>query len=1114
MDEDDSKFLLTELQEPDAIHHSLYTWLGKSKFIVLARKGRIELLQPDINSRSLKKHSSITHKNAILALAPFGMEGLGKSILTLDENYCISLLFKPENGPTTIRKFLTLNPRGQQFSVDSNPILVAESSETPTFFVLHCFQGLIHIGTIIESESSKSRLPKKRKRKSVDLQITPIPIGTVVVSQITLLHSGNIMAMLYRDFNFNYSLRYYQVDMENKSLILVKQFEEFEGAPTCIVAPLQGGIFALTCTRIFYFPDYDKKVYVSEDQSVVQDIKRNLVIKDLTQTMSKEIAKETFIACEIIDASRILVTSITGSTFIIYFKATFQAKSVSVEQLSFIELGKSTIPLRNGLHHISENLFFQTSKSSRSVLFEVHPHKPFILINSFIDSSPPILDIGIQKDDKFIDLLTSQGGEYGTEIRKHYKSKGKIRSLSCHHCTFTPRRIIYLKEKNHLILNDENSTAAFDLQDDDLTVIGMPPEFAKGDELQYCLDDGGNSLKVTTKGMYINGIKVLDEDIVLSKVSKDGSYVLLNREGDLTFYRNSQPFTLEPLNSISCLDLIQLSESEHLIVICNWEGQCTFFLSSDSISTESVSLGLDEGILSVALIRVELSKDQVVLILSLQCGELFVGSYNYKTGSIVCLNRYSLSHLPLRIIRNDNDDILLYNKDLVVGLQQSPAFDQWVPYRLSESMKDVQELSFLTNDRVAAFHKGVLKVYALQQGFSNSTNQFDSYFSPDLCSKCMTIPNSKYMIGIFIGSEYDDYEGVKRYTYLQLIDTSKMKLLHRFSLNSNNDVEMVDICILPNQREEDHEEQYPAFVVLVNNNSNKPILEFAVRKKSIKLIQECNIAGFQDFSKVSLQCISLLDKYEQTFNVSGNVNFQVQVNTSPAGLNNWSLVSDTLSVMPVFSTSQCVLNKTDCILADVINGLLLQSYSDKDEEHQSSSQTKMIPLKLQLTHNLVTSVDVSHPEVYIISGDSLGNVSVYNAPNREQVAAFNLGDQVNVVKAFPPDENVFLEESKLANKKVAKIIAYVGTVNGGLYAIHRVNGKHLESLTSTNDSRDWKVLVKNNDGIFLRKEAFGVYDSSQILEALQSGKVQKLHNKETVDLLKQYYLECNTLLQT
>ena len=1078
-------FLLSEIQKPDAILHSLYN--PQTNVLTLARIHSIDYYKVDPQTGSKKRIVSIAMEHAIFAIAQYKLNSVGPATVVFCDNYGLYLVYKNQNLAYVVKELTRLSPLGQQFSVDSSPVIVVDPAEVPRYILLHCFQGLVHkidIDPFVATEEVPKATKKPRLKSKVNTlamaHVESVSIGSVVVLKMTMLKntSVDIVAILYRDFNFNYSLRYWSVNSETHFLKLALQLGEFEEPPTGMLSPEQGGLFVVSSTKIFYFPGPKNTVYLSNediDYSVV--VRNNVVTKDLTQTMPKDIVKESFVSLEAVDNSRIMVTSSSGSTYMLFYVMTLLSASITVKQLNYIELGKSTIPIANGLFHINKNVFFQASRTSRSVFFEVLPNKPHILVKSHIDSSPPLLDIVV--DSEAIETFySSHGGENGGELRKYSKPKREVNIIDSQRISSLPRRILYASESEIVTMNVDGLKDTFEWDGEELSKSTSSD--IQIDKLLQYKSLSGYKICITEEAVLVNNRTKLRDEIVYGVVSDKGSYLVRNSKNELYLARqHSKPVKVAELES-TVADLLDLSNSL-VSVVADWKGKCYLIVSGNNLLVHDISssfLGVNnEPQVIHSTILVKSGKENIVeMLVHLQSGITLAYEFNYKSGKIILGKEITSSKIPQQFVKSGDGSILLFSEQGAIGLRKDTRSQSWMAFEYSSKLTNLHDMLFLSSNTFAVL-KGVnLEVYSVQSGFEGTDYAISSIFTTDACTRVLHFPEYNWIVSIYSGLRYYDYEGVKRYTYLKLIDSSKMRTLHKFHFKDNVNLEFVDLCRLPSDGEEDEEELVISFLALVNNNNDKPILEFHISSNKIRLVHGYSISGLKGSSELTLLSISILDEEESTFLISGNFVFVCQ-RTNDLGEVSWDYVRETLKMVPVHAVAQAIISNDEAVIGDAVNGLL--------NYNRTMADLKLKNIPLQYEHYLMSSVSAFLS--YVITGDCIGNVSLLEGTN--QVAAFNVGEQVNVVKSCARELS---NNSKHFQQKFGGLrqLAYIGTVNGGIYKLSEVFENPEEPVldqvaTAEWAKTDWKMLVKNRDGTFLRKPAIDTVTVGQIQHFLE-----------------------------
>lgn len=349
-----------------------------------------------------------TFKHAILALSLYRCDDRDNIVVYLKDLHFVSL-----SDRLKVQYKIPLGYHlGLQKCSENDPTLMV--CEGPTqYLIFYAFTGFI---TVISLSILKFELKKSRKRKTPSFSGT-FAIGNIVVTLMALLRSNPpLLAVLYHDIDFNYSLRYYRLEANLQTLTLEKQMELFSGTPSHVMAASSGCI-VLSNSKLWYFPHPSLTLLLDDGGSTLQqpislNLRLNvatLELKSLRNTAGAQILSSTRI-----DDHRSLVVTDEGVTFMLYAHVAITMFNSRVKQLEVIDLGLSTIA--SDLVYLTNNVFYAGSQTSRSILFRVCPSAPHIDVLATLSNTSPILDMFIDKSAFGSTVYAARGGLSNGEI--------------------------------------------------------------------------------------------------------------------------------------------------------------------------------------------------------------------------------------------------------------------------------------------------------------------------------------------------------------------------------------------------------------------------------------------------------------------------------------------------------------------------------------------------------------------------------------------------------------------------------------------------------------------------------------------------------------------------
>ncbi|CAN3355563.1 hypothetical protein DICA2_B12750 [Diutina catenulata] len=290
-------------------------------------------------------------------------------------------------GSVVATKEATLDAKGQQLTVDNRACAVVSRE----WVVLHTFQGTVQVC-----------------RGS---QWTTQSLGSVVVRDMVAVDS-QVLAVCYRDFSYQWSMRLYRV----APWALVHQYHQFDEPPGCMVA-MAGGVLVVSTLRIFFFATSDFVELLDSDSST--SVRDRVVTKDIARM---NLYKHSFRTAAVVD-DRVVVVADTGATFVVRMEHECVGNTTRVFGITVVPVGESAVP--GEVHHLSGATFVVTSAMGNRVV-RLGKHMSTV---AQMAGTPPVIDMCVGHHG----IYTAQGGLDACEVRRlrHDPGLREVYSMEC-----------------------------------------------------------------------------------------------------------------------------------------------------------------------------------------------------------------------------------------------------------------------------------------------------------------------------------------------------------------------------------------------------------------------------------------------------------------------------------------------------------------------------------------------------------------------------------------------------------------------------------------------------------------------------------------------------------
>ncbi|KAK6205507.1 uncharacterized protein RJT21DRAFT_117995 [Scheffersomyces amazonensis] len=1014
-------YILSELKAPNVTRQSILVDLhnDRNPVLVLTKINRLEFHERRNDSIEYTKFLTKPIEKPTIAINKLYLKDIGEVLLVLDDSYTISIAYF-KNEIIFFHEIIKLSSQGQQFSIDSNPMIVTDMSSPNKYFILHTFQGVLSLFILNDKyDFNKANTQRKRSRSRIEgdelFSITSKYIGSIVVLKMAIL-KNDILAVLYRDFNFSYSIRFYKIDIKEKSLTMLTSETPFEVPPTCLIPSPHGGVIVLSSVQLAYFP---------EDESFSSSFARpdTIITKDITDEGLVNGDVGLFVAYDIIDESRYILTTNVGISYILYLDIKKTHAAVQVQEFRLMKLGRTTIPNPNGLHRINGAYFYQSSQCLCDIIFRVDSNKPFInIVSATTEPQGPILDIIPKLNDP--GFFTLMGNKNHTRIFNNIsdsKYHFDFQSL-CRTRKRMTRCIPVVGSKAFVAVDEDTECYLFGY----MAGINYIMKFDFSGFLLSAKEVNNRQLFLTTVGLYNGKVLVYTDpkdmdDFIHSGDIYDGGILFISGKGELVYRKHSgRKFTYK-FDCRSMLNaLVSMSIGSH-----------------EKICLLSTSYG------SISLISFKNEKFNIIDEWRLKNIGITSSALSYKDKTIYCFVITDEGYLIQYSIDSKRD------RKLIVKYKIGPewSFCEGLPDELFlKSSGKTCSLSFnyTVNHYVLTYFPEV------ESGFMNpiggktfilTSHEYDqlehlelenedtindsktlSHWHPNYFLKALTVQE----LMLLTLTKMDSIQGSPR-MFLELYDTSNMKLLDKFEFDNTqtNGANVSDI-ILIRKKEADIDtvdllavtEKCGIFVIKIVNQK----IEVESIKYPIGLTDE--LINNSDIRSISQGSV------EEEFYLIGKMIIVLRYSNN---------IFET-DVLPVPTPSIGILH-SDKVFVDASQGLF-EFRIDHFNSIDGKNHIK-IEQRRSLDHRFLTALEISKDRRFsrsIYLGDAIGNFS-------EGLVEFNIGDQINCIRQ--------ILHSDKSNCFPFELI--IGTLHGGIYVLSSVSKYDYDVF-----SKCWEELRKSS----------------------------------------------------
>lgn len=820
-----------------------------------------------------------------------------------------------------------------------------------------------------------------------------LPIGNITVCRIVPLTRSNHLAVLYRDFEFRYSLRYYRINMSSDRCTLdYQQFEDFKEAPSLLVPLPSGGVMVVSDLCIYVFPAPAQRASLADTLVDSPNFRvsqaRNVVTLFMTHA---PYLGSSFSAFTAIDEKRFLITSDSGQSLIVFLDTEWTGSTLTVLDFRILDLQRTTPS--DFLVHIQGNVFFASSKTSRSILFRILPQSPHINILAYFPASSPILDLDYKysfgPDAHSPMLLVSQGGFYGGELRRYLQPLKIVESIVSSHLHGLGHNRLHLMSKLDNVFTYASTSSSNEI----LSVFTVDLRTDRTDKI-----------RTLNSQDWHNGISYLQESLAKKDFNvtlDNGTSVYISQEALVVAGDSHHEYQLEGHASSLSHGVVG---GKTLIFVTLFDGSNNLFELNKNGLFLLLSPELPADCFAVSSVILSSIKGLLLLVLVDQEGALW---------QFLCLNGEVKNSVNLRpqiasipSLSFELGTALFYDKRSVSLLER----DEEAPFA---QLKEISTFPNTCCHSVAVDDEHALVLFS-DGGielikYGNHERCMEAHFSDQLILKSKYVPGTKYILRI--EADVSVNRRTRRFEkkcFLSLIREDTLEVVDTYG-KAEHEPSYTDFHFLP---EDDDLQLGQHYFVVANSDKSWDKMLPIFRIKKGKIVHVANPTVHGSFPEaMSVQKLV----YDGTLHVIGSDYVACYLEFSDEY--QWrSYGCDRQFGFSTFGVDAAPLFGDLIAIGDASNGIVVTDGKQRIEK-----------LRMLTDYNFITAISAqsSTDDAFLIVADSFGNVSGSTIVDQEgriketdHVFIVNVKDQVNVILPIREDATV-----------------YVGTVSGGIYRI-------------------------------------------------------------------------------
>lgn len=923
---------------------------------------------------------------------------------------------------------------GHLNALETGPIMMVYTAQGIDYLLLHRHSGfitIVNLSLVLPSNSNKPL--QKRKTASDNTKVKTFEIGEFTIILMTLTKNKNpLLAVLYRDVDFLYSLRYYRIEMHLDNVIVEKQMEVFQGAPTHIYS-VNGGVVVVSDTKVWYFAAPTKQVILeSSSGDSVFPVTFNKIQNVITlnaSSLSKKLLGCKMNCSTAIDDKRQLVLLDRGDALLIYLDLNSLSAVDTVAEFKIVDLLKATIASK--VIHLLENVFFASSDLSRSVIFRILHKPPYIGILETLFDDLPILSILRIHHRYGAYLAIARGGFASGEVRieptvksaKHVKSV----SLSPEATSFEIMR----NTKSVWLKLCASNSLLDDFYSMDLIKIAKPKSMSN--------DQPKQPMSITWR-LNNNETIYVSKNLPIEIEYRSSKVVLcdFDQVSDIAWSKHERTTFFASLWNGKIIQL----EFDQLGGQVVWESDLPF--------TGSVSLVYKKASADIHVLFA-LSNDGSLLQMAFKKGRYLCSTLRQpsKTGNFFRISK-----------AEEYSSLFIYDAFEVFSLSQPENSIFFEPLSVLKSNNSIMFCDSGPDGPIVLFTGGMLSIFELASRGSSS-----SYLSSKLIKSLVTYLD-QYILALELEERPNQSTGRVDYiSRILLFDQSSLKLLDTYQADAKHSY--ADICVMDLKSIENQE---PIIIVANSGVAAQQMLPtFRVKNGKLSKPEYYKMNG--SFSKIS--SVVKFACHNQRLTLVGSSITEVELD-EVNNARSWNGATLSRSGSIYFGVD-IAHNEKCTVFADVSRGLFVSG----------KFGTSYNPLHLDKPPHFVTAIALFKREPILIYGDSAGNVGgvSMDLKDAKQNGGAICGQKTKQLFA----RNVNGAINSICIVLETPLCFFVGTSTGKLFRFVDVTLSKLalELLAREQEPTSWKTIGHANIDVSIDRSC-DVYDGGSFVKLIES----------------------------
>lgn len=1017
---------------------------GTNAWVVLVRKFKLEAHVFSYEKPFLNFVYGYDTKTEIEAAQVVSL-GATDAILLLSGG-CLDLLVVTSSGWERKYRIQISRDQNQQETLEGGPTIMCSRTKSGTVALIHQCQGFFTLVNIDHLRASFDQTNRKRPKQQTAAAATCI--GDIVIKLMCWVNPEDLtFAVVYRDFEFNYLLRIYKIDVANMSVDIVMPLQDFSDAPS-LVFPAAGGVVVASDLALYYF---NQKTMTLEDSAgtLAHPVSHNHARKVITLDMSGgdflfmgsvfqahgQIAAEPHQTQNALTEERHVLIADTGYTLLVYLKAKTLGPGVALHDFLVVEMGKSTIA--RSLVHIEANVFLALSKLSQSVLFRILPTKPYIHVFGTLQLSPPVLDIAITSTE-YEDIVAALGGFYSGELERFDEVKVKTNSL-----TAITLPLLALRATLGEVTGDGFKFIA--------------SGFDKAHE--YSIKSNSIDISIEELGEQ----QLIPDGTLSAKTVLDSVLTVENDKLSYVGVEQALPGITDPCS----LSILERDYDLDVVVCLTSNTVCRMhYRTADSVFEVMEERKVDlSGSISAAL--VPFGHHEIMTVIVSSSGEVIQS----LRGEDLTFKFPSVDG-PMRVksCNSVNPTVLLFDSSHVWILHWTESFlNRTLLATFSTPISDCLCVGDQNQGNLVLFH-GTNEIHLSSYERAQPGELTKSkYYSNHTVLKVIKLHNVDFLVSIELRMDAEKVRSgskMVRRTVLKLYRSLTLEEL--FTFGPAPATNYADICELQMGHNDAEYLPHPTFVVADNNNET--LLQFSIQ--DLKIVQTSStpyilLLPGSHGRKSNMLAVQLLSFHDGILTLVGDRFLRTRLLFTEDDTQQWVPVRES----PTLSFGIGYANVDGVgFVGDAVNGIMVDF-----------GKGKPLAEDILPSHrpSFLTALAGVQSKKLLVYGDSVGNLAGLKVENMEAQVVFatNLGLQINVIR--------------VVEAEIPKLV--IGTSEGAIYTISDLGerGRLLDYLAVKNHE-SWRSMKGKDE----REFVFGVRPSSKITKFQELSSTDKFKYRE------------------